>query len=345
MFYGGKPLFSQRTAFVLVFLLITVILVGSSLGLVAWIWNQIQARTAQEFPAPEPNPVYVNYDTSGDYLQPASLQAMATYIQEHPEPQNVQVLQGMTTAEIAAYMTNQVSGGLKVDCSYCHNIANFASDEGLPQATNQNISRKALARQMMTMAADLNQNWVTQIPRAQGNRQITCATCHNGQPVFVTYPPDQNTLPDDFRLPLDLEYPGGLTVTGQITKSLEDVELNQYTMYHMNVSLGVGCTHCHNSRYFPSNEIAAKSYAQVMLQMAQHIDRTYKPILNNQTPSCVMCHQGATIPPGAAVAADQVPAVLSTDPPPGTQTFAPISTCEACHPEGNDQVSMSNEQK
>jgi photosynthetic reaction center cytochrome c subunit len=224
----------------------------------------------------------------------------------------------MTTAQISAYMTSQVSGGLKVDCSYCHNVANFAQGDGYPNAVN-----KTRARAMMLMSADLNQNHVVKLPASVGGYQVTCATCHNGKPQFQPYPIEiQNTLPNNFQLPLDLSYPGGLVVTGRTDKSNPEVELNQYTMYHMNVSLGQGCTFCHNARYFPSYEIDQKGYALSMLLMTQHIQNTYVApggriadgIMAGKSPSCYQCHQGARIPPGAAKPG-QVPAVLSSDPP------------------------------
>jgi photosynthetic reaction center cytochrome c subunit len=275
-----------------------------------WIFYKVVPPPA----APVESAVYVNYDSTGTYLQPESLAAMNAYIEANPNPQAVQVLQGLTTAQISSYMVSQVSGGLKVDCSYCHNVANFA-DESNP--------RKATARAMMLMSADLNQNHIAKLPASVGGYQVTCATCHNGQPQFETYPVEiQNTLPNDFRLPLDRRYPGGVVVTGDPTKSNPDVELNQYTMYHMNVSLGQGCTFCHNSRYFPSYEIDQKAYALTMLLMSKHIQENYvapggqlsQGIMAGKSPSCWMCHQGARIPGGAAKPG-QVPAVLSSTPP------------------------------
>ncbi|MBU6334693.1 MAG: photosynthetic reaction center cytochrome c subunit [Chloroflexi bacterium] len=264
-----------------------------------WIYDIIQSTA----PAPTTSPIYANYDPAGDHLKPESLAAMAAYTEANPQPQNVQVLKGWSTAQISAYMVAQVSGGLKVDCSYCHNVANFA-EEGNVKKTN--------ARAMMLMAADLNRSYIAQLPASVGNYQVTCATCHNGKPVFETYPiAIQNTLPNDFKLPLDRNYPGGLVVTGRDDVGLEDVELNQYTMYHYNVSLGQGCTFCHNARYFPSYEIAQKKHATIMMQMAQHINNTYsRAIMAGKTPSCWMCHQGAQIPPGAATDG-QVPPMLS----------------------------------
>jgi photosynthetic reaction center cytochrome c subunit len=85
-------------------------------------------------------------------------------------------------------------------------------------------------------------------------------------------------------------------------------------MYHMNTSMNVGCTHCHNSRYFPTYEVPAKYYAMNMLQMSQHIWNTYTDSLANKQPSCNMCHQGAVIPPGAARSAAVMPDQIDSIP-------------------------------
>ncbi|MEM8531478.1 MAG: photosynthetic reaction center cytochrome c subunit family protein, partial [Chloroflexota bacterium] len=298
----------QRTIFYIVVALMAGIFAFSSIGIVVWIATILRPPEAE---APS---TYVAYDSTGDYFSTESQQAMAEYTAEFPEPQAVEVLQGMTTAEISAYMVNQVSGGLKVDCSYCHDISNFAGEGN---------ANKDLARQMMLMTADLNQNFITQLPatvnQEVGNVQVTCATCHNGQPIFDRYPEEALvTLPDDFELPLDLEYPGGLAVTGNQDKSLDDVQLNQNVMYHMNKSLGVGCTYCHNARYFPLDEVENKGHATTMLLMTQHMQENYLDIMNrnaDQVPSCYTCHQEAQVPPGAIRDPSLVPAVLSTEPP------------------------------
>jgi photosynthetic reaction center cytochrome c subunit len=295
-------LFSQRQAFWIVFALVTLVLVGSSLGVVGWIALRLPGLGPQPSPAAAAA-IYTDYDPDNPNLSPEAVQAMANYTAQFPQPQNVQILTGMDTAQISNYMVNQVSGGLKVNCNYCHNINDFASDES---------PNKAKARQMMQMVADLNQNWLTQLPASAGGKQVTCATCHNGQPVFATYPTDQSPLPDDFRLPLDdLDV---LQITGKDDPSLDAVQLNQYTMSHMNASLGVGCAYCHNANWFPSNEKEEKGYALTMLQMAQHIDQQYAAIINNQSPSCYMCHRGAALPPGSANGIADVPAPLSSNP-------------------------------
>lgn len=107
-----------------------------------------------------------------------------------------------------------------------------------------------------------------------------------------------HSLPDDYRLPLDdLDV---LLVTGNLDVSLDAVQYNQHTMYHISDSLGVGCTHCHNSRYFPDWDQPAKYYALTMLQMAQYIRENYQDSMNGQEPSCYLCHRNQVRPPGAA---------------------------------------------
>jgi photosynthetic reaction center cytochrome c subunit len=312
-----------------------------ALGSIALVWWIVYNLRAQE-PVPPTNPVYTNYDIGGDYTATpewaAAQTQVAEYIQQNPQPQNVHVLTGWTTAQIYGYMVNQVSGGLKVGCNYCHTFQN--GQYNFASYTNVN---KVKAAGMMRMSADLNKNWISLLPASVGNRQVTCATCHNGQPAgWSNYPAEVTDLvPRDFRLPLDNQYPGVLTVTGNTEKSLDDVAINQYAMYHMNASLGQGCTFCHNARYFPSYEVAQKQYAVHMLNMSRHLNGigtvdladlqanagvdviktlniagvtspqfTYLSLMNNKSPSCWMCHRGANLPPGSANEG-QVPPQLS----------------------------------
>jgi photosynthetic reaction center cytochrome c subunit len=297
----------------LVSLVVAGALALGSILMVGWIWDRARAREALVNP-PVQSSVYVNYDPAGAYQQTAewteAQAAYQTYATANPQPKNVQVLTGWNTAQIYGYMVSQVSGGLKVNCQYCHNINDYSDDSN---------ANKVRARAMMAMSGDLNRNYISKLPASVGNYEVTCATCHNGQPQFETYPVKiQNTLPNDFKLPLDRTYPGGLKVTGRTDIGLDSVQTNQYSMYHMNVSLGQGCTFCHNSRYFPSYEVEQKSHALVMLLMAKDMNAKYvldtgdpaARIMVGKTPSCWMCHQGARVPPGAA-REGQAPPMLS----------------------------------
>lgn len=304
-----ESLAGKRFAFFAVYAIVTVVLLSASL----WVLNFVRDQTVTEEAAVAASTTFINYaPADASYLKPESLAAMAAYISASPQPQNVQVLKGMATAEIAAFMVSHVSAGLQVDCSHCHNVQNFSLDTNDDQAV---ADRKIKARNHLTMTADLNQNWIGQLAsltpdKKPAGAQVICATCHLGQALPVTWPAEQNALPDDYRLPLDdLTV---LTVTARSDISLDAVQYNQYTMYHLNVSLGVGCTHCHLSRYFPSYEQPAKYYALHMLKMAQHIKASYSPVLGVQEPSCNMCHRGQILPPGAAQSASVIPAVLSS---------------------------------
>lgn len=313
----------RRIAYLIVFVMVTIFLVGSGF----WVVNFVRSRTVavaveREVGATTDavamsealSPIYINYVVRTDaYVSAPSYLAMAAYTQQYTQTQNVQVLTGLTSAEIVGFMMNHVVGGLGVDCVYCHDLNNFASDEW---ADTEAMQRKALAREHLRMSADLNQNWLTQLAglseqKQPSGSQITCATCHNGQPKPEPWPAEQAALPDDYRLPLNNL--AVLQVNAREDISLDVVQYNQHTMYHMNTSMTVGCTHCHNSRYFPSWEQPAKYYAQTMLQMSEYIWNEYGDTMANKEPSCVMCHQGNVLPPGAAVSAQVMPAAISSE--------------------------------
>lgn len=303
-------LFSRQFVYMVVWLGVAALLFVSTI----WILRFVRSETVSIEEPPVTNALFVNYSTgSQEYIQPESLTAMALYIAQNVQPQNAQVLTGMLTAEIAGYMVNHVAAGLQVDCTYCHNVQNFGADEWDDEAA---MARRVTARAHLRMVGDINQDWIAGLPgltteKVPSGAQVTCATCHYGNPKPVAWDAELNALPDNFRLPLDnLD---ALLVTGNLDVSLDTVQLNQYTMYHMNTSLGVGCTHCHNSRYFPSWEVPTKYYALHMLQMAQYIRDTYQIDMNGQEPSCQLCHRGNILPPGATVAPSSLPAVLRAD--------------------------------
>ncbi|MBK7894495.1 MAG: photosynthetic reaction center cytochrome c subunit [Anaerolineaceae bacterium] len=307
---GFKNPYGPNLAFWAVFLAITVLLLSGALWVLSFVRGTVVSAAEDEITL---NQAYINYSTSGDYVATSSLTAVQAYIAEFPEPQNVQVLTGMTTSEIWSFMTTYVAGGMKVDCTYCHNVANFAAD-GAEIGDDVVAARKDNARQHLQMVADLNQNWLTQLADIEGKQpsgaQIICATCHLAEPLPVAWPENLHALPDEYRLPLDdLDV---LLVTGNLDVSLDAVQYNQHTMYHMSESLGVGCTHCHNSRYFPDWEQPAKYYALTMLQMSQYIRENYQDSMNGQEPSCFLCHRNQVRPPGAVQAEVFLPDVLTS---------------------------------
>ncbi len=83
--------------------------------------------------------------------------------QARPEPKNLKVLKGSGADIVRIMMT--YTAGLGVQCSYCHQGRDFASDEN---------PKKEIARNMITMTSDVNGKFT------DGNVHVTCFTCHRG---------------------------------------------------------------------------------------------------------------------------------------------------------------------
>ena len=122
---GFKNPSGPNLSFWAVFILVTVLLLSGALWVLSFVRGTAVSAAEDEVIL---NQAYINYSTAGSYVSSESTQAVQAYIAEFPEPQNAQVLTGMTTSEIWGFMTAYVAGGLQVDCTYCHNINNFAAD-------------------------------------------------------------------------------------------------------------------------------------------------------------------------------------------------------------------------
>lgn len=306
---------SDRLIFLAIFGAIALTMLGGAWWVLSFVNSATQPEITGEV-IDEASLIYVNFDNNVDDIVSAEAYlAMGNYLLENEETINVQVLVGETPQNIVGYMLNHFSAGLGVNCDYCHSLENFAADEWDDPVA---MANKDMARTHARMTADLNQIWLAQLPewtddKKPSGSQVACATCHYGEPQPVSYEEELVGLPNDFRLPLDqplsLEEVDILNVNARTDISLDTVQYQQYVMYHMNASLNVGCTHCHNSRYFPSWEVPAKYYAQHMLAMSQFVLEEYGETMS-QPPSCTLCHRGAVIPPGAARSIDVMPAAL-----------------------------------
>jgi hypothetical protein len=99
--------------------------------------------------------------------------AAAAYAQQADrQPENVQVLTGLSLKELRAEMT-MMSDALDVKCTHCHVQGNFASDG------NRN---KVAARKMLQMTRSLNELYFAAAPATEGTTLglVTCYTCHRG---------------------------------------------------------------------------------------------------------------------------------------------------------------------
>ena len=183
--------------------------------------------------------------------------------------ENVQVLGNLSVAQFTRLMASITQWvAPEQGCGYCHNLQNLASDE---------IYTKVVARSMLLMTIDTNQNWQAHV-RDTG---VTCYTCHRGKnvPEYVwtrdpgpkhvarLTPAMQNTaaesvayasLPFDPFTPFldkaDGSYPirviSDTALPTGSRKSIKEAEWTYGLMMHMSDSLGVNCTYCHNSRAF-----------------------------------------------------------------------------------------------
>lgn len=264
--------------------------------------------------------------------------------------ENVQVLRDVPTAEFnrmmlaitewivpEEYRNNPENAG---GCNYCHNPANLASDE---------VYTKNVARTMLVMTRHINANWQDHV----GGTGVTCYTCHRGAAVpaniwyedpdasgmggFIgTDGPGQNrggveangyaSLPYDPFTPYLLEDPQRIRVLDEVMitaekgASIQETEQTYALMMHMSTSLGVNCTHCHNSRsvavWEASTPMRATSW--YALQMVPDINASYilptadwlpehrkGPTGQPFSVNCATCHNGVNKPLyGAPMAQD-----------------------------------------
>jgi photosynthetic reaction center cytochrome c subunit len=241
----------------------------------------------------EPNiPVDGREAWLGEIAWTEGVQAGQAWVAENPNTINVQVLVGMSSAQVWTYMQQYVSGALGVGCQYCHNIENFASDE---------YEQKIAARNMLYLVNDVNAEFIVDLPNWRGN-YVQCATCHNNQPqgmeavgqqfinsvppILVTVDPldemgmaitDPELKPEAIQEPVDLKEAilyyvynyqvwdpydparadsgrGSLALTYDGGRTQDQVTINQNVMNFHAWALGVGCTYCHNSRNFVAYE-------------------------------------------------------------------------------------------
>lgn len=94
-------------------------------------------------------------------------------------PKNLRVLPADTNIQqtMGAFRT-----ALGVQCTYCHVAGDFASDDN---------PKKNMARNMLRIAADINATF------PDGQRHVTCYTCHRGEakPRMEPPAPGEETKP------------------------------------------------------------------------------------------------------------------------------------------------------
>ena len=102
--------------------------------------------------------------------EPQDKQAKAP--RQIPDPTNLKLLKATTGAEIGQIMRT-FTAGLGVQCGYCHQQGNYASDDN---------PKKIAARKMIELTQAVNAKF------ADSKMHVTCYTCHRGEAEPKTAP-------------------------------------------------------------------------------------------------------------------------------------------------------------
>ena len=86
---------------------------------------------------------------------------------------NIKVITGVPADQVIESM-HQIRAALGVDCEFCHDDPDRASDNKMPKET---------ARAMMRMVMDINKS------NFKGEQEVTCYTCHRGSTTPATTVP------------------------------------------------------------------------------------------------------------------------------------------------------------
>lgn len=151
---------------------------------------------------------------------------------------------------------------LGVACDHCHTVDRWPDASKAAFATAQNMAR---------MVAALNSGPLKDVG------EIACWTCHRGNVRPSRVPREQ----------MDAEL-------AKWPAALKDApDSTRLTMTVYNVSLGVGCEHCHTGDDWKSAAKAPMKLVPAMNAMFKEFPKYMPPTARTQ---CYMCHKGATKP-------------------------------------------------
>lgn len=259
--------------------------------------------------------------------------------------QNVQILGDLSVGQFTRLMTSLTAWvSPEEGCNYCHIPEDLASDD---------IYTKRVSRAMLQMTIDANTHWQDHV----GDTGVTCYTCHRGKPVptavwaadpgpahakGINRPPQNigsdvvayTSLPYDPFTPF-LSGSEEILVIGEkalpnqdSVATIEHAEWTYGLMMHLSDSLGVNCTHCHNSRSFfdwdQSSE--ARKTAWYAIRHVREINNKYIQPLTDDLPdsrkgplgdplkaNCNTCHRGLNKPLGGAQMINDYPSLTKRE--------------------------------
>jgi photosynthetic reaction center cytochrome c subunit len=258
--------------------------------------------------------------------------------------QNVEVLGDLSVGQftrLMASITEWVSP--EEGCNYCHVAEGFHLDTKYT---------KKVARVMIAMTQRANQDWGDHV----GNVGVTCYTCHRGKNipeyVWATDPGRphaagittamQNiaseaavstSLPFDpftpyFEQDMSIRVAGETALPEGNRNSIKQTEWIYSLMMHFSDSLGVNCSHCHNTRAFydweqssPERVRAWYGIRMVREMNTEFVNRTADwlpehrkgPLGDPLKINCGTCHQGAYQPLLGAEMVKDFPSLTTYD--------------------------------
>ena len=171
---------------------------------------------------------------------------------------------GDATAQTAVQVQMQAwSGALGVECAHCHIDGNW-TDASRPTFD--------FARRMNTMLAALNAGPLKDVDA------ISCWTCHRGRSIPARIPRE-----------------AWEKIRADHIAEFKDAPNRALTMSVYAASLGVDCSHCHDTDR-ALNTKPAKAMVPAMLTIFEEIPKHFDKAKRTPSTQCYMCHQGQVKP-------------------------------------------------
>lgn len=244
-----------------------------------------------------PDPTLALYaDTLSDPIIPTGTEPLAKAVYK-----NVQVLGDVTEDNFNRTMlaiTQWVAP--EQGCAYCH------GDGALETYGEDTLYTKVVARRMLQMTQNLNENWSGHV-NVTGNAGVNCFTCHRGQNVpsgiwyriapinasmagwgavqnQATIQSQYTSLPSDA---LEAYLLNGENINVHDLESrvardpslptVQNAERTFSLMNYFSNSLNVNCTFCHNTRAFYDPEQVTPQWATALLgiEMVKELNTEY----------------------------------------------------------------------
>jgi hypothetical protein len=221
---------------------------------------------------------------------------------------NIELLKGRPASRLPGMMT-ALTGLLGVECSFCHDLNNFATE----------TPRKITARKHFAMQAALNRD------QFAGANAVSCWTCHRGTPkpeIQSSAPPQSAAGQSGGQATSSTQSTNDETVrrirasiagreqepAGQVFKNVRFLSNTRAGTFltimnaGYSTALGVACSHCHDETDFASDAKRPKRAAREMQTLHRAFNDGLKEMKEADSPSgdraisCITCHRGAVKP-------------------------------------------------